>query len=218
MMKAEKILWILVLMFYGFGIPGILLFPQFFLPFSSFSLMLGAVYLLKTMKQRSKVFYVGLVFTFIVSWFVEWIGVHTGLLFGPYFYGPNLGISWDGIPIIIGLNWCVMLIYSQHVATKILPNGNRFMVALLAGSHMTALDGVMEYCAPKLGFWQFTNSANEHVAYAPLQNFIGWLVVATALSYTTLLWYNESTDKRKLHFALVNWIFFVALAVGFAVQ
>jgi putative membrane protein len=218
MMKSEKLLWILVLLFYGFGIPGILLFPDFFLPFSSFSLILGAVYLLQTITQKSNLFYVGLVFTFILSWCVEWLGVHTGLIFGSYYYGPTLGIQLDGIPIIIGLNWCVMLIYSQHVATKFLPQGNRLQIALLAGAHMTLLDLVMEYCAPKLGFWQFTGSSHELVPYAPIQNFVGWFVVASALSYTTQLWYTESTDNRKLFFAFVNWIFFAALALGFLLQ
>jgi putative membrane protein len=214
-MKIEKVLWLLVVLFYGFGIPGILLFPDFFLPFSPFSLLLGACYLLFTQRSLDQKFAIGFAFTFLVTWVVEWIGVHTGLLFGTYSYGPTLGISIDGIPLIIGLNWCVMLIYSQHVAKHFFPNMNKSGLAMIAGLHMTLLDVIMEYTAPKLGFWQFENSQGLPMWYAPLHNFAGWFVVSSVLSYFTLLWSTETLDKRKVNFALVNWIFFAALSLGF---
>ena len=36
---------------------------------------------------------------------VEWLGVHSGLLFGDYSLGENFGPKFDGIPYLIGLTW-----------------------------------------------------------------------------------------------------------------
>jgi len=41
---------------------------------------------------------------------VEWIGVHTGSLFGDYYYGINMGFKLDGIPYLIGSNWAVRIL------------------------------------------------------------------------------------------------------------
>ena len=43
----------------------------------------------------------------------EAIGVNTGLLFGTYEYGANLGFKIFGVPLIIGVNWTVLIIQLQ---------------------------------------------------------------------------------------------------------
>ena len=45
----------------------------------------------------------------IISLFVEWVGVKYGFLFGEYKYGHNLGYKIDGVPLLIGVNWLLLL-------------------------------------------------------------------------------------------------------------
>ena len=45
---------------------------------------------------------------FAIGMGVEIVGVKTGVLFGEYFYGNNLGLKILGVPILIGINWAVL--------------------------------------------------------------------------------------------------------------
>ena len=40
---------------------------------------------------------------------VELVGTKTGMLFGDYSYGKVLGPALQGVPLIIGINWFIMM-------------------------------------------------------------------------------------------------------------
>jgi putative membrane protein len=37
------------------------------------------------------------------------LGVHTGILFGNYKYGNALGLKLNDVPILIGINWFIVV-------------------------------------------------------------------------------------------------------------
>ena len=53
---------------------------------------------------------------FIAGILVEVAGVNTGLIFGSYSYGPTLGPKIFHTPVMIGVNW-LMLVYASLLFT-----------------------------------------------------------------------------------------------------
>ena len=55
-----------------------------------------------------------------MGFFVELLGVKTGLIFGNYHYGATFGAKWQDVPYLIGLNWAAMVFYtSSFLAPRI---------------------------------------------------------------------------------------------------
>ena len=106
------------------------------------------------------------------SFWIEWLGVRTGEIFGVYVYGQTLRPSMGGVPISIGCAWFVMLIASTAVAQKIAPKalaeGSRFKIAFLVALLMVCFDLLMEPAAVKLDYWMWMSDR------PPLQNYLVW--------------------------------------------
>ena len=116
---------------------------------------------------------VAVVVAFLVGFFIEVVGVHTGVVFGQYWYGPTLGPKLFQVPLMIGVNWAI-LVYASGilVSTFRLPYLARALAAALI---MVGLDYLIEPMAMVLDFWQW------HRETIPLRNYVGWFATAFAL-------------------------------------
>jgi uncharacterized membrane protein len=137
----------------------------------------------------------------VISFFIEWIGVHYGFLFGIYEYGANLGIKLDGVPVLIGINWAILLLSTAAIADRLV---NATPVKILLGaSLMVFMDFFIETSAPPFDFWTWASGA------APLRNFIGWFAVSLFLHFG----YHKVKMKGNFNFAchlyLAQLIFFI---------
>ena len=47
---------------------------------------------------------------YFLGYIIEFIGVYTGFLFGEYSYGSVLGFKFFETPLIIGLNWLILIL------------------------------------------------------------------------------------------------------------
>ena len=97
---------------YMVGLTGFLL-PQwqaYFEGLTPINLLFAAGMVFAFHKGWSKPFIAYLAAVFAAGWLVELLGVKTGLIFGEYHYDDGLGFKILDIPLIIGLNW-VLLIY-----------------------------------------------------------------------------------------------------------
>lgn len=100
----------------------------------------------------------------------ELIGIHTGYLYGDYVYGASLGPKlWD-VPLVIGVNWFVLVYLTGAVFHKSIPND--YYAAFLGAVSMTALDYVMEPVAVALDFWSWKFDI------IPTENYLGWVGVS----------------------------------------
>lgn len=131
--------------------------------------------------------------TFIVSFLAEVIGVQSGLLFGHYWYGNSLGLKLWEVPLLIGLNWLV-LVYSIGSLTAKLQT-NTFLKAFVAAILMVGLDYFIEPAAMQFDFWHWKNNV------VPLQNYVGWFLLAFILQS----YFQQSTVYKKNPLAI--WIF-----------
>ncbi|MEX0883704.1 MAG: carotenoid biosynthesis protein [Cyclobacteriaceae bacterium] len=129
----------------------------------------------------------------------EIIGVKTGMVFGSYHYGKALGIQVFGVPLMIGINWFLLVYLSGGIFDRLLNND---IIAALAGAMlMVIMDLIMEPVAVKLNFWAW-----EHQEI-PFSNYLGWFITAFIIQ----LIYRKSKFVKinpLNHLTLVNLILF----------
>lgn len=108
---------------------------------------------------------------------VEVIGVRTGLLFGDYQYGRTLGPQVLDVPVIMALNWALLLAVTGEISFKFVKPSNltrTFLAAGFGASLMTLLDVVIEPFAIRYGLWQWDDES------VPLFNYASWWLLSFA--------------------------------------
>jgi putative membrane protein len=167
-------IFILVVL-YGVGIGGILSDHRaWFLSLTPLTLLISCTLMLLNHWHWSVLFALVLLVTWSVGYGIEVAGVHTGMIFGEYAYGATLGWKWLDVPLMIGVNW-LLLVYSTGVVVGRL-RMPRLVRAGIAAALMTLLDLLIEPVAIAYDFWHWKDGV------PPLQNYIAWLVVAFSLA------------------------------------
>lgn len=174
--QNKKLVIIFFAVFYTVGFFGTIIpFTHFFFG-KLFPLALilsfSAILLFHEQKFDLKTILV-LVITAISGFFIEVAGVKTHTIFGSYFYGNALGIKVLDTPLLIGINWA-MLVFATGSAVEGL-NISPTLKILTASALMVLYDLVMESIAPVLGMWTWAEGI------IPVKNFIAWFSIALLL-------------------------------------
>jgi bisanhydrobacterioruberin hydratase len=219
-------------LFYGVGVvghlldgvrPTMLLITPFFLP--AMGLLALATLLVTAGTPGRSRFWGWAGGTFLVTWALEVLGVHTGIVFGEYVYGRGLGAPVLGVPPLIGFNWVLvclgMLIWvtaaEERWAVRRVREGGeggrlpRPILALAAAALATGFDWVMEPVAIGLGYWSWAGGD------IPLQNYAAWFAIALGASLTWLYLLPRQTrtaTRLPAWHVLAQLLFFAALRVG----
>jgi bisanhydrobacterioruberin hydratase len=167
-------------------------------------LLLMLVLLIVAQRDRGQDFWLFLSGTWLAGFTVELIGVHTGFPFGNYSYGGTLGIKLADIPLMIGVNW-ILVIFSCGAFVKELGIRNHVLRALTGGLLVTILDFLIEPIAIRFDYWTWTDMA------VPFKNYAAWFVVSAIL----LLFYYKLRFRKYNSAAatlfVVQLLFFLAL-------
>lgn len=166
---AKKIIFFLTII-YLVGLVGLIYPPTRTLTASltvanlllAFGLLIGWEY------PWSKARWIAVLIPFTGGFFAEWLGVHTGLLFGNYDYGEALGWKIQGIPIMIGVNW-VLMVWMTQVLWRTIEHKWR---PLLAAGTMTAYDVLLEQVAIRFDYWHWAGGT------IPMFNYVCWFGLA----------------------------------------
>ena len=202
----DRALPILMVVWYLGGIVGFLIpsTKPLFQLLTPVGMVLAAALLL--FNHEPKNLKSGLVFAAIIvfCFIVELIGVNTQLLFGNYQYGPALGFKLWNTPIVIGLNWLI-LIYCIALFTK--PIRDRWYFPLVGASVMVAFDWVMEPVANATGMWNWENGT------IPLKNYMDWFLVSGFLFLMIRILKVEFKNSIAGLLFVLQGMFFVALNI-----
>jgi len=117
---------------------------------------------------------------------IEVAGVMTGKIFGVYTYGETLGIKVADVPLMIGINWVIMVYGGIAIASQ--ARLGRVPGSLLAAAIMTSSDFFIEKFAILSDMWSWQNTD------PPLQNYISWLIISFIFC---LLAYPSIAGKRR---------------------
>ncbi len=206
--QYEKEAKFLVILFYAVGIAGMsVTFSQtFFLKLVPFALIFSAFILVVFHQGKWSAKTVALFATILLLGFiVETIGVNTGAIFGNYRYGESLGIKIANTPLLIGLNWLLLVYVSASVVDKLrIPSAFKVVLASLA---MLVYDIVLEQVAPKIDMWHWENSI------VPLQNYAAWFFIAVVFHSLFSSFKIKSENRLASTVLLSQFIFFVTLSI-----
>lgn len=172
-------------------------YRSFFVNLSFFHLLLSFGILVLSRSSHHLKFWGFISLAFFTGIVAEWIGVHTGLLFGNYQYGTVLGPKLFEVPIIIGVNWAMLSIVAAALLNKL--KLNIYFEVFLAACLMVFLDFLMEPVAVKLGFWRWSNGV------IPIYNYVCWLGISLFIQFVYRKWrLNEANNVAiALFFYLV---------------
>jgi putative membrane protein len=202
--KAVFISTLILVIVYMTGIIGMQTsHKEWFLAMTPLNLLLSTGLLLFHQSEYNKTFISFLIITFITGFFIEVAGVNTGIIFGSYHYGDTLGPKLFETPMIIGLNW-MMLVYAAGVISNKLKT-NKFIRSAVGAALLLILDLVLEPVAVKYDFWSWEQGI------IPFRNYVAWYLV----SYLLLLIFHSITFNKENKLAqplyIIQLVFFVLL-------
>lgn len=197
--KSIRIIIAILLLFHVIGIGIMLLYPEgaklsyLNLLLAGFLLFISETHYIRTLGT--------LILILLGGFAVEYIGVHTGLLFGNYGYGAALGPKFGDIPLVIGVNWfCVVLASSSLLYSLRI---NIVVKSILAGVLCTAMDMLIEPVAMKLDFWDWENGV------IPIWNYVCWFGFSSLFSFVYFsLGKSKNKPAQSLYFI---WIIFFGI-------
>ncbi len=180
-------------------------FPEIFRYLVPFTILLSVVVLCIFHQSWNR----GVIFTLtivIVAGFgIEAAGRHTGLIFGSSSFGNSLGWKLFDTPLIIGVNW-LLLVYITHVAVRQI-GIERPWIELTAAAIITALDYLMEPVAIRYDLWHWENNI------IPVQNFFAWFYI----SFFMQLFFNQMKPVKENQVAIpllvLQIVFYAALNI-----
>lgn len=106
----------LIWLFHVSGIVGIIYSdPTWFIQATPLNLLLSFVLLLINTHLNKKTVFL-LLLCFVTGMVAEIIGVKFGFLFGNYTYGEALGYKVMEVPLMIGVNWSILIFITGFIA------------------------------------------------------------------------------------------------------
>lgn len=136
---------------------------------------------------------------------VEVLGVATGWPFGHYTYGQTLGVKMMGVPLMIGINWA-MLVMAVSLSVRNRPLGI-WAKAAVGATILLLMDILIEPVAIAHDFWTWENGG------VPLTNYIAWWVISFALVRFQLQFLASNERTIGSHLLIILGLFFLALNI-----
>ena len=211
--SIEILLWV-----YGVGLAGMLMpFSRgFFTAITPLNLLFALFWLFWGKWPARKVIITGAVIA-VASFFMEAAGVNTGRIFGVYGYGNTLGPKLLNTPLIIGLNW-FLLIYCTNVISRQLweqitdgKAGRRsgliqsIFIVVTGSLLMVFYDLLLEPAAIRLDMWSW------ECGIIPLRNFLAWFFFSLLFHIYVRYMGEEEINPRALPLFAVQLGFFAVI-------
>jgi putative membrane protein len=224
--SQNKVQWAtgIALLIHSVGLTGMLwIETDWFARMTPLNLVIMFTLVIWTQSEKKRNFYIFMVLSFLIGMVSEIIGVQTGLLFGNYAYGAIMGFQIAAVPLIIGLNWFVV-IYSavatifyftrQFGPTNGLKSKNTAcsppgLIELIGAAFLaTFFDWVMEPVAVNLGFWTWAGDGQ-----IPVFNYLSWFFISIIMMSVFRFLRIRPENLFAVHLFLIQLMFFMLLRV-----
>ena len=212
----------IAILFHSIGLIGLLFYDKaFFLAATPFNLLLSFALLIWTQTDKNGYFFLFLAACFVVGIVVEVIGINTGFLFGDYAYGNVLGPKVKNVPVLIGVNWfLIMYCCGISIHTLLMKAINRIaadsgktpmamkaLSVIIDGATLAVFfDWLMEPVAVKLGYWIWNGDGS-----IPMFNYICWFVISLLLLMVFHFAKFNKQNKFAVNLLLIQLMFFLVL-------
>jgi len=199
-----RVVRIIIGIWYLVGIAGFLIHPlrPLFQQLTPFGMVMTAVLLLyfhEPKNLKSWIVFAGIA---LIGFVAELIGVNTQRLFGAYTYGDTLGIKLSNTPLIIGLNWLVLIYCITAMSKNIRDN---WYFPIIGAATMVAFDWIMEPVAIATGMW---NWGGKEI---PLKNYTDWFLISGFLFLMIRILKIEINNRIAVVLITMQLVFFLIL-------
>ena len=172
-LKGELTAIVIIVLFHLVGLTGLLIpsLRQQFLQLVPYHLLLMMAIIIFSHQNLDGRLLLFVLCAFAAGYGVEWVGVNKHLLFGNYQYGQTLGFQLDHVPLIIGVNW-FLLIYSAGVLMQRSRIKSMLLRVLTGALILVLLDWLIEPVAMHLDYWHWAGGI------IPPSNYYCWFFVS----------------------------------------
>ncbi len=196
---------IIIIVLYAVGLLGFLtIYRKYMIELTPIILMISLLLALVNHHEWNRFFILFILSIMIGGFIIEVIGVETGLIFGHYIYGKTLGFQLFNVPLLIGVNW-FLLVFSSGMITNLLKT-NWFWRALFGAFLMLSLDVSLEPVAMTFDFWSWENYT------VPIQNYVFWFIFSFMFQWVFQSIEFEKVNRFAVVLFIVQWIFFMTLS------
>lgn len=205
MLRQAKIFSFLIILFYAVGLAGFLIPPltNLFKQLVPFHLLLMAILLAISHPAKNLNFWITALIIYFAGYLIELIGVRTGVIFGKYKYGPTLGVKFMDIPLMIGVNWFLLVYAAGAFVSRF--EWHIFAKSLFGALLLTFTDFLIEPVAIKFDYWSWFGAA------IPIQNYIAWFIFSFFLFVFYFKMNFTKQNQSALVLLFVQTAFFIAL-------
>ena len=179
---------------------------EFFLTFTPYAILMSFILIFINSKINQKGFITSIVIIAIFGFIIEYLGANYGILFGAYSYGENLGLKVGNVPLIMAINWILLIIITGNFSEKVFKNSLASRV-IFGSLLMVILDFFIEVSAPKLDYWEF----DKHPV--PLSNYIWWFLFSVIFHLIYQVYVKEKEYKLSQNILVIHFLFFGLLAL-----
>ena len=197
-LNKKHIPLLIILIFHVVGFVGFLVNPGYFKSLSPLNLILSAGLVLCMSGNFHWKFFGSLLGIALIGFAIEVIGVKTEVIFGSYYYGNSLGIKVLSVPLLIGINWAILI----YATNQFLQIKNQMLNALFSAFLMVFLDFFIEQNAAKFDFWYWENSV------IPIQNYVAWFIISFLLNLVFQKNISKPSNQTAKAFYVIQIIFF----------
>jgi len=204
----DRVAVIIIVSFHIVGLVGFIVppFDAVFLNLVPWHLLLMTSVILYSHREPDGRFLLFALLIFVMGFMAEFTGVHTGWLFGNYTYGETLGIKLFHIPLMIGVNW-FLLIYATGISMQRSCIRNRFFRIITGALVLVLLDLLIEPIAVHFDYWHWTGNS------IPVKNYVCWFLLSALLLFI----FEQFEFKRQSIVATVllimQFVFFMGLGI-----
>ena len=179
---------------------------EFFLTFTPYAILMSFILIFINSKINQKGFITSIVIIAIFGFIIEYLGANYGILFGAYSYGENLGLKVGNVPLIMAINWILLIIITGNFSEKVFKNSLASRV-IFGSLLMVILDFFIEVSAPKLDYWEF----DKHPV--PLSNYIWWFLFSVIFHLIYQVYVKEKEYNLSQNILVIHFLFFGLLAL-----
>jgi len=179
---------------------------ELFLKFTPYAILMSFILIFINSKINQKGFITSIVIIAIFGFIIEYLGANYGILFGAYSYGENLGLKVGNVPLIMAINWILLIIITGNFSEKVFKNSLASKV-IFGSLLMVILDFFIEFSAPKLDYWEF----DKHPV--PLSNYIWWFLFSIIFHIIYQINIKEKEYVLSQNILLIHFLFFGLLAL-----
>lgn len=193
----------IIILFHVVGLVGLSLpvSRPLFLQIVPFHLLLMLGVIIFSHHKLNSSFGIFILLIFWLGFLAEWIGVHKGWLFGNYTYDSTLGMKLFGIPLMIGVNW-FLLIYATGVTLQRSRLRSVFFRVIAGAGLLTILDVLIEPIAIKFAYWHWLDGS------IPLKNYLCWFLVSAVMLYIFELFRFKKQSVAAPALLVTEFVFF----------